>query len=395
MQTLTKDPAGQTPSRQVTTRRHAHPFLLAVHLWLGLSLGAVLALIGISGSALIFRYELERTVFPALTHTSTTGTVRLDDCMAAAGALNPAKTVRSVRLPVNADGTLEWLTIPIGTTTKEDATTVYSDPHTCKVLGTRGPKWDVMSFIINLHHSLFLGKYGAYPQTLIAAAALALAISGFILWWPKSWTWSRVRPRASARPLHYAIGFWMTVPLMVVAFTATYMAWRTPINKALLADSAEKKPAAEKIKAADTSAKPKAPAHPISLDAVMAAARGAKPTATWRILTIPQKVKDPVSITYQLPSEYGRTGNNQIALKQAPDGTVRVVSETELHSGSRMKRFLTELTLMHYGEFAGITSRILWSIVGWMPAVLFCSGFLMWRRAIHAQQKLKTLTAKA
>lgn len=389
MQTLTKEPASQArSSQQLPARRHAHPFLLTAHLWLGLSLGAVLALIGISGSALIFRYELERLVFPVLTHTSSTGTVRLDDCMAAAQSLNPAKTARTVRLPVNADGTLEWLTIPIGTTTKEDATTVYTDPHTCRVLGTRGPQKDVMSFIINFHHGLFLGKYGAYPQTLIAAAAFALAVSGLILWWPKSWTWSRVRPRLSARPLHYAIGFWMTVPLMVIATTAIYMAWRTPINKMLLAEPTMKKPATEKAKGAAEASKPKL-TRPISLDAVMMAARGAKPTATWRILTIPQKPKDPVTITYQLPSEYGRTGNNQIALQQTPDRAVHVVSVAELHSGSRMKRFLTELTQLHYGEFAGITSRIVWCAVGWMPAVLFCSGFLMWRRNLQSARRLK------
>ena len=94
--------------------RRGRAFLMATHLWLGLSLGTLLVFIGLSGSALIFRYELERLVFPALTHSSIASpghAVNLDACMHAAQAVNPLKTVRSVRLPVQSDGTLEWLTV--------------------------------------------------------------------------------------------------------------------------------------------------------------------------------------------------------------------------------------------------------------------------------------------
>jgi uncharacterized iron-regulated membrane protein len=181
--------------------------LVTLHLWLGLTLGAVLVLIGLSGSAMIFRYELERAFFPSLTHSTGSGTGDLDACLAAAQAVNSQKSVRTLRWPVNVDGTQEWLTIPAGQTTKEQATMVYTDPHTCTVLGTRGPRKDVMSWVVNFHHALLLGKNGRYLQTCVALAAIFLAISGLIQWWPNSFTWSRLQPRARARPLHYAVGF--------------------------------------------------------------------------------------------------------------------------------------------------------------------------------------------
>jgi uncharacterized iron-regulated membrane protein len=371
-----------------------------------LSLGALLVLIGLSGSTLIFRYELERLFFPSLTHTAsvTPTATNLDACMSAAQAINPLKTVRSVRLPVNSDGTLEWLTIPAGSTTKEEATTVYTDPHTCAVLGTRGPKKDVMSFIVNFHHALFLRKNGAYLQTCVAAAAILMAISGLTLWWPKSLTWSRFQPRASARPLHYAIGFWAMWPLIVIASTGSYMAWRSAINKALLPETIAPPFAISKAASTTTPStvppeegnSAKKPVHPLSLNLVMAMARAAKPDATWRVLTVPQKRKEPVSITYQLPGEYGRTGNNQIFLRQNDLGITRVVSVLELKDSSRTKRFLTTLMQIHYGEFAGITSRLIWCATGFMPAVLFCSGFLIWRRRIRANIAVKNaLLAKS
>lgn len=389
------------PARRTAAKSKSQPqnrsLLLAVHLWLGLSLGALLVLIGLSGSALIFRYELERLIFPSLTHTSshtpaTDPTANLDLCVSTAQAVNPLKTVRSVRLPVHPDGTLEWLTIPMGSTTKEEATTVYTDPQTCSVLGTRGPRKDVMSFVVNFHHALFLGKNGAYLQTCVAFVAIFMACSGLILWWPKRWTSSRFRPRANARPLHYAIGFWAMWPLLVIASTGCYMAWRSTINKALLPETIPQASSAIKpllgkaaMTRSDAEIKAKKQPYPLSLNAIVATAHAAEPDAEWRILTLPQKAKEPVTITYQLPGEYGRSGNNQIQIKQTDDGTVHVVKVSELKSGPAMKRFLTGLMQIHYGEFAGVASRLVWCATGLMPAVLFCSGFLMWRRRIRVR----------
>jgi uncharacterized iron-regulated membrane protein len=355
--------------------------LLNLHLWLGLSLGGLLALIGLSGSAMIFRFELERLCFPALLRThSEPGPVDYDTCMRAARAVNAAKTVRSVRLPVRADDTLEWLTIPAGETTKVHATYVYTDSFTCSVLGTRGPKKDVMSFLVNFHHALFLGKAGAVVQVVAAIATLTLIVVGLILWLPKTWTWSRMRPRASSRPLHYAIGFWAFLPLLIIAPTGAYMAWRVEIAQALLHEP--------DAKAVVSSSKTTAAAEPPSgyLNAAIATARQARPETVLRSVTLPQKVSSGVSILYQLPGEYGRAANNTMTLKLGKDGSLHVASIVEARSGSRLRRLLNGLMEVHYGEFAGIGSRLLWCATGFAPAVLFGSGLLMWRRRLRALQ---------
>lgn len=369
------------PRRAGTLAFSRRSLLLQIHLWLGLSLGALLVLIGLSGSAMIFRFELERLCFPALMHAhSEPGTLNFDACMKAARAVNAAKTVRSVRLPVRADDTLEWLTIPAGETTKVHATYVYTDPFTCSVLGTRGPKKDVMSFLVNFHHALFLGKAGAVIQVVVALATITLIVSGLILWLPKTWTWSRVRPRARARPLHYAIGFWAFLPLLIIAPTGAYMAWHVEIAQALLHEPTAKLVA--------SSPKPTPAPEPPSgyLNTAIATARQARPEAVLRSVTLPQKVDGGVSILYQLPGEYGRAANNTMKLKSAKDGSLRVASIVESRSGSKLRRLLNGLMEVHYGEFAGIGSRLLWCAIGFAPAVLFGSGLLMWRRRLRSNQ---------
>jgi uncharacterized iron-regulated membrane protein len=362
--------------------------LLKLHLWLGLSVGALLALIGLSGSAMIFRFELERLCFPALMRThSEPGPVNYDTCMRAARALNTAKTVRSVRLPVRVDDTLEWLTIPAGETTKVHATYVYTDPFTCSVLGTRGPKKDVMSFLVNFHHALFLGKAGAIVQVVVALATVTLIVVGLVLWIPKTWTWSRVRPRASARPLHYAIGFWAFLPLLIIAPSGAYMAWRVEIIQALLHEPA--------AKPGVSSPKTTVVAEPPSgyLNAAISTARRARPEAVLRSVTLPQKAGGSVGIVYQLPGEYGRAANNTMTLKPGKDGSLHVASIVEARSGSRLQRLLNGLMEVHYGEFAGISSRLLWCATGFAPAVLFGSGLLIWRRRLRSLQAARNAVA--
>jgi uncharacterized iron-regulated membrane protein len=343
--------------------------------------GVLLVLIGLSGSAMIFRFEIERLCFPALMGThSEPGPLNFDTCMKAARAVNAAKTVRSVRLPVRVDETFEWLTVPTGETTKVHATYVYTDPFTCSVLGTRGPKKDVMSFLVNFHHALFLGKAGAVIQVVVALTTVALVVIGSILWLPKTWTWSRVRPGASARPLHCAIGFWAFLPLLIIAPTGAYMAWRAEITQALLHEPTAK-PVVSSPKATPAAEPPSG-----YLNEAIATARQARPEAVLRSVTLPQKVGGGVSILYQLPGEYGRAANNTMTLKPTRDGSLRVASIVESRSGSTLRRLLNGLMQVHYGEFAGIGSRLLWCATGFAPAVLFGSGLLMWRRRLRSLQ---------
>jgi uncharacterized iron-regulated membrane protein len=375
------------PASSATSAPSRRPLLFQLHFWLGLSLGGLLALIGLSGSMMVFRFELERLFFPTLTHTrSVPSPMNFDACMSAARNLNPAKTVRSVRLPIQPDETLEWLTIPVGETVKLHATYVYTDPFTCSVLGTRGPQKDVMSFLVNFHHALFLAKTGNAIQVLVALAVVTMVVTGLILWLPAKWTWSRIRPRASARPLHYAIGFWASLPFLVIAPTGAYMAWRTEITQALLHEPTVKR----------TASSPKASPAELSLNSAIATAHQTRPNAVLRSVTIPQKAGGAITILYQLPDEYGRAANNTMTIESAKDGSVQATKIVEARSGSTLRRLLNELMQVHYGEFAGISSRLLWCAIGFAPSVLFTSGLLMWRRRLRSREAVRqALAARA
>jgi len=68
------------------------------------------------------------------------------------------------------------------------------------------------------------------------------------------------------------------------------------------------------------------------------------------------------------------------------DRSVQVTNLNDARSGSRLQRVLNGLMQVHYGEFAGISSPLLWCVTGFAPSILFLSGLLLWRRRILSAQ---------
>ena len=74
---------------------------------------------------------------------------------------------------------------------------------------------------------------------------LFLMMSGFYLWWPRTWTrkslrsvtWFRrgLRPKARDFNWHNVIGFWMAVPLLIIVFSGAMISYRWVGNLIYLA----------------------------------------------------------------------------------------------------------------------------------------------------------------
>jgi uncharacterized iron-regulated membrane protein len=364
--------------------------LRRLHLLVGLSVGALFVVIGLSGSILLWRTELEGLLYPQLTHSTSSGPVDFDRCFAAASAYDPAQPVHMLRISTRADATFEWSIWPKGPDGKKLTKIVYMDPHTCVVLGTRGPKLDVMSWLVQFHHTLLSPVVGPWLQLATAVGVLFLAISGILQWWPATWSWGRVKPRASARPLHYSIGFWASCFFVLIALSGAYMAWKSTVDKALIHDPVAMGTDGQSApgRSPRTGETPvRGGKKPLSMNAIVAAVLAAQREAQVKRITIPGKETDPIPVQYRLPDEHGRANENQAFVRIGVDGTPRVTVTMETHDASAMRKLLTMLEGIHFGEIAGMASRLIWTLLGICPAVLFGSGWLIWRRRIHAERR--------
>ena len=365
--------------------------LLFLHLWLGLSCGLLFVVMGLSGSLLVFAPELDAVFTPQLVLNAGRAAVsqyKLDACRAEVAATHPGWKLMSVTLPTRADGSLQWFASQPGNAARY---TIFTDAGTCNLLGQRTRRQYFLGWLMDFHHQLLLGSDNQWILGYVAIGIFTLVVTGFLLWWPSSWSAERFKFRKSARPLHYAIGFWLFVPLLLISSTAIYMGFHDILMPRLLGNKQSFKRAADKKPGGkpthDDTAQP-------SLDVALATAQAAQPGAFIAALRM-KGANDPITAAFQVGGQIGtRSIVNSMELTPQPDGTFKV-TKTMLISQRGFGARLTYLVpMLHYGDLFGYATRVLFSLTGLMPGVLLVTGFLMWRRRVRAKQRAAAAMAE-
>jgi uncharacterized iron-regulated membrane protein len=208
--------------------------LFQVHLWTGLAVGVYILLISLSGSAIVFRHELDRALCPKIIWVKPSG-ARLSDAqlLAAArratpprfSALKPRIEVRGPRVPGAAVEV--WYVLRRGSFER------LSDPYTGKNLGDAiACEPAFVSWLADLHDDLLAGYAGRVWNGVAAGLVVLMCLTGAVIWWPgrsRCWrsmtlhrnvTWQRF-----TWDLHSAVGFWMCAGILVWAVSGLYFAF--------------------------------------------------------------------------------------------------------------------------------------------------------------------------
>jgi uncharacterized iron-regulated membrane protein len=122
---------------------------------------------------------------------------------------------------------------------------LYMNPYTGEVLGQGALRTRAFFRVVEDWHR-WLGTGGenrAIGRAITGAcnaAFLVLAITGVYLWWPKKWTWKKVRPvvffqrglkeRARNFNWHNTAGFWSSLLLIVITATGMVMSYQWANN---------------------------------------------------------------------------------------------------------------------------------------------------------------------
>lgn len=163
---------------KVTTRRR----LATLHRVLGLSLGGVLIIQAITGTAIAFRQELTR-----LLHPTTVTTVGVEQ--------QPAPLSRIVREihEHSAEGELRRLHAPHGATDLYQAQLAVPadglrlmtlDPYTSQVLRTGPLAAFPLEAALHIHKDLLAGAVGHMIVGVLGIVICVIGVLGLWLWWP-------------------------------------------------------------------------------------------------------------------------------------------------------------------------------------------------------------------
>ncbi|WKJ92378.1 PepSY-associated TM helix domain-containing protein [Methylomonas montana] len=225
--------------QRLKTRRK---FWLKAHLWLGLSLGLFLAVIGLTGSVLVFWHEIDAVLNPTLYRNTTPSNTQksLDEILdAAKHAAPPGWASTWTQIPEEANGNYVFgFYYPNISPPPEQAQSFMLgvNPYTAEVThkrvfyhGSNPLKHSFVGFFFKLHYALLLGETGGTLVGILGVLFLISALSGLILWWPLTGKWRRVltiKPRASIErfnhDLHQTAGFYSLIVLLAVLVSGIY-----------------------------------------------------------------------------------------------------------------------------------------------------------------------------
>ncbi|MCT6700374.1 PepSY-associated TM helix domain-containing protein [Rheinheimera sp. 4Y26] len=348
------------------------------HRLLGFWLGAVLLLVCLTGSILLFKNPLLQWLYPQLNISL------VDDPQLQGLALDSLdqRQYAFVRLPNTTrpwlelsrlDGTLEYWSVPV------------SAVETPRLLLSRAPYSDLLDWCYQLHLYLFVKPWKHQLLGVVGLAALLLLATGVKTQWPRNWRMLKLPLHARTLPAiqrhrqwHYVIAVLSLPLLLLVVSTGTAIAYNTQTQQ--LFSWVLQDPPEPAIKA-----EPVLPAVALTTSdwpLWLTTARQLVPDAQLRLASFRKTATDVVQMRVQLPEEWHPNGRSVIRL--APDGTVLSLQRaTESAPGRQLSQLIYPL---HVAAVGG--TWYLWLLFGsgWLPLTLWWLG-AHWRRGRLQKEK--------
>ena len=272
-----------------------------LHRWTGGLIGLVLALLGLSGTILLYEH-----LWIGLPHSG--------DPLRGDLATVTATTEKLMALPgaqgiIYADERFGLHQLRLG----KDAGAYASQSG--EVVARWGSQWERPElWIFDFHHHLFAGDSGEWVIGIAGLCGLFFVISGVILWWRTRKTFQlRLWPKRMSRPSivmhHRDLGIIAAPLLLISVVTGTMMIFR-PFALGVVAPFG---PVAETAKALES---PKYKGGPLTrmpdYPAMLAEARRRFPDAEFRILSLPRKPGDPIALRLRQQAEWLPNGRSTL-----------------------------------------------------------------------------------
>jgi uncharacterized iron-regulated membrane protein len=209
--------------------------IFQVHLWTGLVLGLYVAMLSVTGSALVYRNELDRyfaTPRPRFDPSATPLTS--EEIRVKAERSYPGYTITRVGDRITRRNATIEVWVERGAEKKER----LFNPYTGEDLGdsvTRGELFVLR--LVRLHDELLLDREGRFWNGIGSLVMTLTVLTGAIVWWPGLGRWRRslmVRRGGGWRrvnwDLHSAAGAWLFLFLLMWGVSGFYLGVPEPFS---------------------------------------------------------------------------------------------------------------------------------------------------------------------
>ncbi|NEQ27267.1 MAG: PepSY domain-containing protein, partial [Microcoleus sp. SIO2G3] len=209
------------------------------HRYIGLIVGIVLAIVGLTGSLLVFEHEIDH----ALLSQQIGHFVPQEQRVPLATAIENVEAAYRDRLEfkemkIEGAGMVPGEPYSIALALPDDKSLqVYVNPNTGEVMGDRDWEKSFFHYVYELHYQLLAGDWGMYFVGICALLLLVLSITGILLWpgWNKLISGFKIKwnahPKRTNYDMHKVAGIVAAVFLAMIAFTGfcwNFWEWSEP-----------------------------------------------------------------------------------------------------------------------------------------------------------------------
>ncbi|HYG86736.1 MAG TPA: PepSY-associated TM helix domain-containing protein [Azospirillum sp.] len=391
-----------TPTRQ---NRLWYRTLQNIHLWVGLILCLPLAVLGVTGSVLVFQDELRELSAEPPAHALAAGEPRsVAAILEAAKAAAPQGMAPGMVMLPEEPGKPAMVRLSApgragpGRPGGPGGSTLLIDPVSLSVLEGTPPSGSLLRQIFQLHANLLIpDRTGREVIGWLGVAMLALGITGLVLWWPRAGRWAAAftvkrgaRGLRLHRELHGAVGIWSLAVYVVVTFSGVYLAFPQTLNAAIGGVFP-----ARDLRAA-VKVEPVRGAAPAGVEQIVALAQAAVPDGQLRSIMLPPRPDQAYRVNFAPP---GHEHGAPMATAFVDPWAARVVELRDPRSYSLGETIIAWQRALHGGEGLGWTWKILVFLSGVLPPLFAVTGTAMWllkrrnRRAKDAERAAARATA--
>jgi uncharacterized iron-regulated membrane protein len=345
-----------------------------IHRWTGACIGLLLAVLGLSGTLLLYKDAWLRATVP---HANE---ARVSDAGAivAVGRLmaDPASRPTGILFPTDSLGIFR-LTFPGGAG-------AYAD-QSGAVVTRWSSKWEhVELWMFDLHHHLWMGETGDTIGGLLGLIGIGFTVTGLLLWWRARRSFAlRLLPEGMSRSQivrhHRDLGM-LTSPLLVATLLTGAMLTLRPVADFLLwpmspPGTIAESLAAPKLKGGELSAS-------FDWQATLTEAKRRFPQAELRGVSVPADTGGLIRIRARQPHEWLPNGRTLFWVDPADGRFVTVVDSRALPLAARAFNIVYPVHASTVGGFVFKAAMTVAGLALTLLGTLAVYGF--WRHRIRA-----------
>ncbi|CCQ12593.1 hypothetical protein PALB_35320 [Pseudoalteromonas luteoviolacea B = ATCC 29581] len=343
-----------------------------LHLWhryLGLIVAIPLIIISLTGSVLVFKEEIDHWLMPELAVVDGIKGNRLPY-----DSLREALNTRFIDYEIGS-----WEVFDDGVTADRvylikhetmDWFKVYLDQYQGIIRSEPMPvNYYLTDWLLDLHYKFLIGDTGLWFTGLASFILIFMGISGLVIYrqfWKKFFTLRlNVKRVALFSDIHKLLGIWSAPILLVLGITGAYWNVSEIIHHEFEHHDDEKISAARLYN------------HELSLDTLLAHAKNELGGFRATYLLFPFEADRQITFFGEvndinvLSSEYSST----VSYDKASGAHL---PNFDIREAPVFFAIVDSFRKLHFGYFAGLTSKIIWCIIGLTPLIFAITGCYLW-----------------